>query len=450
MDGLDAEQEHDGRPWWMDEKEERTDEREERMDGEDALAAEAEGDSSPPAGLEVSNGEVLVVDADAQLANSLPMGSSRAKDGQEGDGQASMHSDGALPSLAPASVSDADLRDPVDALTGVEGLGIVLRKHSESSRHRKSSLSQGEPETRSVPLSSSPSLSSQGSLYCPSLSQEETIEMLWDSLDSLQELVYQLRSRLEVLEKRDVVTVAASSPAPSAPVAAPSIPSPPQIRASQPSSAPSVPPQPSLSTPASSAAAAHPLPVPEGETMPLSAKPSFAAIVARHPNPDKAELSRALSALKPPPRPPLPGSGEPDEHLTRTERAWRMKRIYVTGMARLPLSKLKSNLATARIFLSQIFNYSYVGAFTVEFLVAATYAPRFRESMAQLGFQVLDNYNPLTLANNDKPPAAVVDKLRERLFSRLLRESSQSAGTSAFFADWHRELKEKDPPPVPA
>jgi hypothetical protein len=129
-----------------------------------------------------------------------------------------------------------------------------------------------------------------------------------------------------------------------------------------------------------------------------------------------------------------------------------MKRVYVTGLARLPLSKLKSNLAAARIFLSQIFNYSYVGAFTVEFLVAATYAPRFRESMDKLGFKVLKDYDPLTTAANDKPPPEVVDKLRERLFSRLLRETSHSAGTSAFFADWHRELKEKatlDPPPAP-
>jgi hypothetical protein len=129
-----------------------------------------------------------------------------------------------------------------------------------------------------------------------------------------------------------------------------------------------------------------------------------------------------------------------------------MKRVYVAGIARLPLSKLKSNLAAARICLSQIFNYSYVGAFTVEFLVAATYAPRFRERMGSLGFQVLKKYDPLTLAGNIEPPPEVVDKLRERLFSRLLRESSQSAGTSAFFADWHRELKEKatlDPPPAP-
>jgi hypothetical protein len=185
--------------------------------------------------------------------------------------------------------------------------------------------------------------------------------------------------------------------------------------------------------------------------MAIGARPSFADVVARHPNPDKAELTRALSALRPPPRPPLPGSGEPDEHLTRTERAWRMKRIYIAGIARLPLSKLKSNLAAARIFLSQIFNYSYVGAFTVEFLVAATYAPRFRDSMAQLGFRVLDNYDPLTPPDDKSPPAEVVAKLRERLFSRLEREGGQPARSAAFFTEWRKEIEASvTAPPAPA
>jgi hypothetical protein len=127
-----------------------------------------------------------------------------------------------------------------------------------------------------------------------------------------------------------------------------------------------------------------------------------------------------------------------------------MKRIYIAGIARLPLSKLKSNLAAARIFLSQIFNYSYVGAFTVEFLVAATYAPRFRESMAQLGFRVLDDYDPLTPPDDKSPPAEVVTKLRERLFSRLEREGGQPARSAAFFTEWRKEIEASvTPPPAP-
>jgi len=118
-----------------------------------------------------------------------------------------------------------------------------------------------------------------------------------------------------------------------------------------------------------------------------------------------------------------------------------MKRVYIAGIARLPLSKLKSNLAAARIFLSQIFNYSYVGAFTVEFLVAATYAPRFRDSMAQLGFRVLDNYDPLAPPDDKSPPAEVVAKLRERLFSRLEREGGQPARSAAFFTEWRKEIE---------
>lgn len=130
-----------------------------------------------------------------------------------------------------------------------------------------------------------------------------------------------------------------------------------------------------------------------------------------------------------------------------------LQKIYVQGISRQPIKKLKSILQAVRIRTSAIPSISFVGLQTVEFLVTSDYANGFKKAIKQLSpvenrFRILECYDASTASDPTASPE-LKNKLQAAFVTRLhgIIKNNTNQTAQDYFKDWLQRLNLPLPEP---
>lgn len=186
------------------------------------------------------------------------------------------------------------------------------------------------------------------------------------------------------------------------------------------------------------------LPLPLPHTLPSKPqRPSYAQIASNLglTGSDQQAAIQALSRLSR--RPPNVRSN--GDGLTR---------IYVQGIGRKPIRDIKADLRALRFRTSCIFNISFLGSSTSEFLIAKTYLAGFQNRIMSLAaatnWRILSNYDAST-ASDANADQATKSRLQDAFVRRLhtIIRSTQRPAVKASYELWLGNLNLPLPTPSP-
>jgi hypothetical protein len=169
-------------------------------------------------------------------------------------------------------------------------------------------------------------------------------------------------------------------------------------------------------------------------TAPFKPSSSYAEIVARRgiTGSDHEKAVSALSKLMRRPRIDISKA--------------KLERIYVRGIARMPIKELKEALRSLRLRLSAICSISFVGASIAEFLVTSDYAKSFARSITSLSpvegrISILSAYN--AAAVTDPKATEEIQKKCTAAFVRRVHgliTKHPNETVKNFYTNWLQEL----------
>lgn len=128
-----------------------------------------------------------------------------------------------------------------------------------------------------------------------------------------------------------------------------------------------------------------------------------------------------------------------------------LDKVYVQGIPRQPIKKLKQLFQSLRIRTSAIPSISFLGLQTAEFLVSSDYSSNFKKIITSLSpvegrFKILDNYD----ASKAADPAASVE-VKERLQATFVRrlhgliEHNSNKTVKEYYNSWLAKLSLPQP-----
>jgi len=123
----------------------------------------------------------------------------------------------------------------------------------------------------------------------------------------------------------------------------------------------------------------------------------------------------------------------------------KLVRVYVQGIVRMPIKKIKKNLRDLRFRTSCIPRISFLGSATSEFLIAGNYVSGFKNRIAVIGqsagWKILDNYNA-AVAADPRADAATKKRVEAAFLERVhsIIRSSENRAVKASYSTWLTSL----------
>ena len=132
----------------------------------------------------------------------------------------------------------------------------------------------------------------------------------------------------------------------------------------------------------------------------------------------------------------------------------KLFRVYVQGIGRMPIGKVRSYLKDLRFRVSRILNISFLGSNTAEFLLTADYVGGFKRRVETIGqatrWRILDTFDAAAMADPKADPATrqrVQDAFLKRVQQIILK--TRHPAVKANYEAWLRSLDLPLPSPTP-
>lgn len=165
-------------------------------------------------------------------------------------------------------------------------------------------------------------------------------------------------------------------------------------------------------------------------------------------NSDKEAVLEAMKMLRAPPikrrgPPTNKSTGEDTEARDELEKKHKVRKVYFKNINRQSFSDFKSRLRTLRFHTSRIKNISFVGTYSVEFILDPSYVVKFTRDFTRLcGAVEIKDYNPLAPAGDDSPSDDIINQMKANLLRRIGRElaTTNNSQVKSFYEDWDHVL----------